>query len=1016
MKRAVGLFKRGKEDPDKQAQGPSTAATSASATSNIGHPASSSGSGQETSNFIKVQNKIASAWKHGDGSLFSKKVAQPNMQPGIPFAPPAPAGPQPLPTPNQSPSGSIFAPNAAAYQAGAPIASAQSMPESFDSDPFGLKMTGFPQPYPTPAPSQPAPAPFHPQASPYQYPTAQTYLQATPPGSSDGSVYGPYASMFGSPFAAPQAGAGPTKSTAVQESPAGPSSSSIGGPSTLDESLARDEVLARKLDFDMNWSFGVAAAGSSSQTFECFGAGVPMSDEELAKILDCQYHMELEAEMADLEYAKKLQEEEELEYADHMDIDSPEYSRFALALSTAESKQPATGGDEECTLHTEEEVIPSDETALWQLGQAILRAKCGDVSCSRLLLRDAKAVAAFAEKLCKNPGSFRVRCNESSQCDGADRLDAIGSVSSFLQCIRCRGETCIGCGVTMAATKRQRQITFLGQTMGPNVCCANAQLLLLWAVLCGPKIKGKEDGPKPRGSAPEPPVTRSKNAEKHPAAPPAPPAPHSAPAAPASGPSPGPTAAPTGNPVPPSALFAPLVPLAGTLPHAQAGAASAKSSSGFFAQSNMSKMASDIFKASQSNAGTSLSPATGSSLARGVGYGGPDNHNYSGFRKARSKPAVRVSDPGPSKAVRDEDNTYEGYFRTAATLLSVARSEELWFGMHPPGALVSALARSPLLSKAADLLRNDSIEDIFQRRKAYDGMLQFIEALAGHPETVEVLRKARTVYPPASSLLAVSLATMAPAAEASSSTDKAKDKAKTMETGRALGKLLGKLGGQMKTILRYAKSHKNEFQSPDEKAALSMCEHVQAIVMKYEHTLALVLRQEAEQGPQPEEEQSTGEALTKAGPSATPSRASFAEWQRENAVLDMDDSKILENFYFEKTASSAVGAVTRKGRIKQLVTELSTMRSSLPEGIYVRHGASRPDIMKVLITGPKGTPYENGLFEFDVFCPATYPDVPPLVQFRTTGGGSVRFNPNLYEDGKGRYPPSATSPMESQEC
>ena len=47
-----------------------------------------------------------------------------------------------------------------------------------------------------------------------------------------------------------------------------------------------------------------------------------------------------------------------------------------------------------------------------------------------------------------------------------------------------------------------------------------------------------------------------------------------------------------------------------------------------------------------------------------------------------------------------------------------------------------------------------------------------------------------------------------------------------------------------------------------------------------------------------------------------------------------------------------------------------------------------------------GTPYALGLFVFDVFCPAEYPAIPPLVHLETTGGGTVKFNPNLYADGK----------------
>ena len=51
--------------------------------------------------------------------------------------------------------------------------------------------------------------------------------------------------------------------------------------------------------------------------------------------------------------------------------------------------------------------------------------------------------------------------------------------------------------------------------------------------------------------------------------------------------------------------------------------------------------------------------------------------------------------------------------------------------------------------------------------------------------------------------------------------------------------------------------------------------------------------------------------------------------------------------------------------------------------------------IKVLITGPSNTPYSNGCFEFDVYFPADYPNVPMLINLQTTGNHLVRFNPNL---------------------
>lgn len=52
------------------------------------------------------------------------------------------------------------------------------------------------------------------------------------------------------------------------------------------------------------------------------------------------------------------------------------------------------------------------------------------------------------------------------------------------------------------------------------------------------------------------------------------------------------------------------------------------------------------------------------------------------------------------------------------------------------------------------------------------------------------------------------------------------------------------------------------------------------------------------------------------------------------------------------------------------------------------------------MTGPVDTPYAGGLFFFDLLFPDDYPTDAPLMLLETTGGGRVRFNPNLYADGK----------------
>ncbi len=91
-------------------------------------------------------------------------------------------------------------------------------------------------------------------------------------------------------------------------------------------------------------------------------------------------------------------------------------------------------------------------------------------------------------------------------------------------------------------------------------------------------------------------------------------------------------------------------------------------------------------------------------------------------------------------------------------------------------------------------------------------------------------------------------------------------------------------------------------------------------------------------------------------------------------------------------------------RSKRIAQELVTLSTSLPlsssSSVFVRCDEDRIDVMKVLIIGPEDTPYSMGCFEFDVFFPPSFPHHPPCIILKTTGNGTVRFNPNLYNCGK----------------
>ena len=116
-----------------------------------------------------------------------------------------------------------------------------------------------------------------------------------------------------------------------------------------------------------------------------------------------------------------------------------------------------------------------------------------------------------------------------------------------------------------------------------------------------------------------------------------------------------------------------------------------------------------------------------------------------------------------------------------------------------------------------------------------------------------------------------------------------------------------------------------------------------------------------------------------------------------------DETGAFETHRYLKESANG-GARAR--RAKRIMVEAPDLGASLPlslsSSVCVRIDASRMHLWKALITGPDDTPYANGCFVFDLFLPPDYPNTPPKVLLTTTGGGAVRFNPNLYADGKVR--------------
>lgn len=93
-----------------------------------------------------------------------------------------------------------------------------------------------------------------------------------------------------------------------------------------------------------------------------------------------------------------------------------------------------------------------------------------------------------------------------------------------------------------------------------------------------------------------------------------------------------------------------------------------------------------------------------------------------------------------------------------------------------------------------------------------------------------------------------------------------------------------------------------------------------------------------------------------------------------------------------------------KKTMMRVITELSSLKKNIPinwdSSVMLRMNKKHTNMITFMISGPKDTPYHNGLFEFHAYFPDTYPQIVPKVLLNTTDGGKVRFNPNLYACGK----------------
>lgn len=93
--------------------------------------------------------------------------------------------------------------------------------------------------------------------------------------------------------------------------------------------------------------------------------------------------------------------------------------------------------------------------------------------------------------------------------------------------------------------------------------------------------------------------------------------------------------------------------------------------------------------------------------------------------------------------------------------------------------------------------------------------------------------------------------------------------------------------------------------------------------------------------------------------------------------------------------------IIKKQTINRLLKDIKQIIKNplTDQGIYYVHDDT--DLLKgyAMIVGPSDTPYFGGFYFFEFSYPTDYPHSPPRVKY-CTNGNNIRFNPNLYRNGK----------------
>ncbi len=315
--------------------------------------------------------------------------------------------------------------------------------------------------------------------------------------------------------------------------------------------------------------------------------------------------------------------------------------------------------------------------------------------------------------------------------------------------------------------------------------------------------------------------------------------------------------------------------------------------------------------------------------------------------------------PGPFRSPKTHDPEVDRKTSAVFDFISANLYEfigENWIAQGrsvPVRSIISAMLDLSLFSETTEMiLRSDSIKDLSERLGLVKSLLRLLKTMSLRDEYRSILTRPRRLKKHTKGLKGIVQSQLGMAITSVIVLEDEKE-----PRSQPLFDLLGRLKIQAEVYLKAAKSSNGEaFRFGEGAISASLCEHLVEVHDSMLNTIGVVCP-------------AIGNSSKGKGGMLRP------PWSSTTTVAPLNESlpkipktvewssAILDAHYFKLNAQQITNCLPgRQSKLVRQITELT----NLPEGIFVCVMEARPDVLKALIVGPKDTPYEGGLFEYEI--------------------------------------------------